>query len=219
MIKKFAIPLFLAASCLNVSSAERDWENWKDGDVSQVIHDYWIQSQEELIHRKALAQLVSSIYVPGEQFLEAGCGSGLVYRELVPHVMGNVCYTGIDVTDNMLAIAHKDYPQGTFLKDDLYRLSFADNSFDCVAAFEVLGHIRNIKVPIAEMIRVASKKVIFTVWMSDAMHVTEERFRNSRFIHTAFSHEDILSIIRETTEGAVEWHPINSSIWAYIITK
>ena len=208
----------VAASSLSASSEQRDWENWKDGDVSEIIHEYWLHSDSELNHRKILAQLVDEIYFPGQRFLEAGCGSGLVYRELIPKVMSNACYTGIDITSKMLAIAHRDYPEGTFLKDDLYQLSFEDKSFEIVAAFEVLGHIRDIKVPIEEMVRVASRKVIFTVWTSDSTLITEERFRNSKFIHTAFSHEDIMGIINEVTDGIVESYSINANIRAYIIT-
>lgn len=219
---KNLLAYILVATSFLSASEERDWENWKDGDVSEIIHRYWLHSDSELNHRKILAQLVEGIYSPGERFLEAGCGSGLVYRELVPKVMGNAYYTGIDVTQNMLAIASKDYPEGTFLEDDLYRLSFEDKSFEIVAAFEVLGHIRDIKVPIQEMLRVASKKVIFTVWTSDSTQITEERFKNSLFLHTAFSHEDIMNIINEVTDSSdclcIESYFINPNIRAYIIT-
>ena len=218
MIKNFHIYTVLCA-CLSTSSEARDWENWKDGDVSEVIHQFWIQTPSELHHRKVLAQLVSNIYSPGERFLEAGCGSGLVYRELVPKLMDNAHYTGIDITQNMLDIARRDYPEGTFLKDDLYKLSFEDKSFEIVAAFEVLGHIRDIEVPIKEMLRVASKKVVFTVWTSDSTQMTEEHFRNSHFIHTAFSHTDIMHILSKATDGIVQSYPLGEQILAYIITK
>lgn len=221
--------IFLCISLIVVSylhangqqtSKDRNWENWKDDDVTQLIHQYWTQSQYELNHRETLAQLVKSLYLPGERFLEAGCGSGLVYRQLVPSVMENQHYNGIDITQNMLDIAHEDYPNGIFLKDDLYHLSFDDKSFDIVAAFEVLGHLPDIEIPIKEMLRVASRLVVFTVWTGDSTHVTEERFRNSQFIHTTFSHADIMKAITSASkdEYTVKTILLNDHTTAYVIS-
>ena len=215
----------IAASFLNADishpSDDRDWENWKEPDVAQLIHEYWTQSQYELNHRKTLARLIKSLYLPGESFLEAGCGSGLVYQQLVPNIMDNQHYNGIDITQNMLDIARRDYPNGIFLKDDLYNLSFGDNSFEIVAAFEVLGHLRDIAMPIKEMLRVASRQVVFTVWASDSTCVSKEQFGNTQFIHTAFSHTDIMNIIANATgdDYTVKTTPLNGTqSTAYVIS-
>lgn len=206
---------------ISQTAEDRDWENWKDDDVTQLIHEFWIRSQYELNHRATLGRLVKSLYLPGERFLEAGCGSGLVYKQLVPNVMDNPYYVGIDITQNMLDIAHRDYPNGIFLKDDLYNLSFEDNSFEIVAAFEVLGHLPDIEIPIREMYRIASRLVIFTVWPSTSTLITEERFRDSQFIHTTFSHADIMRAIENVTnnECIVKTVSLNENTVAYIISK
>lgn len=198
----------------------KDWENWKDDDVTQLIHQYWIQSPYELDHRKTLVQLVKDLYMPHETFLEAGCGTGLIYQQLVPHVMKNQCYIGIDITQNMLDIAHQDYPEGLFLWGDLYRLSFADKSVEIVAAFEVLGHLPHIDIPIREMCRVASRLVLFTVWINHSKSISEERFRNSRFIHIAYSHADVLKIIENVLKEnyTVKTIPLSKNTAAYIIS-
>ena len=202
------------------SGIDRDWENWQKDDVAEVIHNYWIHSSEEVNHRQALAQLVKSLYLPNERFLEAGCGSGLVYKELVPNIMDNTCYLGIDITQKMLSIAHGDYPNGAFFQDDLYNLSFEDNSIEIVAAFEVLGHLRHIEIPLREMMRVASRLVVFTVWTGGSTQVTEERFRNSQFIHTTFSHADIMQAIENAAnrDHTVKAIPFNEHISAYIVS-
>jgi ubiquinone/menaquinone biosynthesis C-methylase UbiE len=204
---------------LTTLNASRDWENWKDEHVTQLIHEFWIRSPSELNHRQSLAQLVKSLYLPGDHFLEAGCGSGLVYSHLVPQVMDNPYYIGIDITQNMLDIAHKDYPEGIFLKDDLFNLSFEDKSFEIVAAFEVLGHLPDIVIPIREMVRVASRLVIFTVWTSDSTSVTEERFASSQFIHAIYSHTDIMQAIASATNGSytVQVIPLNVQTTAYVL--
>ena len=90
-----------------------------------------------------------------------------------------------------------------------------------VAAFEVLGHIRDIEIPIREMCRVATRLVVFTVWSNHVTVVTEERFRNSRFIHTAFSHADILKAIESALDVpyTVKTIPVNEYSLAYIISK
>ncbi len=200
----------------------RDWEQWDRQGTCQIIDAYWLSSQEEKDHRRSLAVLIKQQILPNGQFLEVGCGSGLIYKQLVPAIMPNSSYTGIDISETMLEIARKRFKKGEFLKDDLYSLSFPDNSFDTVAAFEVFGHIGDIEKPIQEMFRTTSRLMIFTVWTALETQISHEIIGNSIFLHKIFSREDILKTIEKALIGRhyiTSEQPLSKGITAYIIHK
>ena len=148
---------------------KREWEKWDKPGVAVNIHQYWLKdvSGLEESHRDVLTELVRE-YVPRscKSVLEVGSGTGLIYERLVPAVIDNSCYTGVDISSEMMRIARTSFPQGNFIQGDAFALGFKDGAFDTVFAFEVLGHIPEIRVPIAEMIRVAGRLAMFTVWVS-----------------------------------------------------
>jgi ubiquinone/menaquinone biosynthesis C-methylase UbiE len=221
MLKLSLVLSLLASNLFGTPVEDRDWQNWEDRNICDWIHNYWLSSEEEVAHRTVLANLVKNTYQPGETFLEAGCGTGLIYERLVPSIMDDAAYVGIDVTNTMLELARTKFPSGIFLNDDLYGLSFADQSFDMVTAFEVLGHIRFIDQPIAEMFRVAKNRVLFTVWTAPITTVTEEKIGGATFVHTAFSHDDMVAIINNAIQEPYTLKvialPGNKS--AYIISR
>lgn len=212
---------FLLVSLSGFASKERDWERWDDENVTKIIDDYWLATEEEIAHRKTLAALTQILLFPGDHFLEIGCGSGLIYEQLVPHVIDNRHYTGIDISEKMLALAQDRYPLGVFLKGDAYALSFPDNAFELVAAYEVIGHIKQIDKVIQEMYRVASRQVVFTVWTAPRSVVTNEIINNSTFLHQAFAHEDVLALIEIAIKQphTVITLPLSGGKSAYIIRK
>lgn len=205
----------------------REWEKWDKEGVAEYIHDYWLRDPSGLedSHREILARLVGS-YVPSpeESLLEVGCGTGLVYGKLVPAVINNASYTGVDTSVEMLRIARSIYPEGRFLSGDAFGLKFSDNSFDIVVAFEVLGHIPDIHAPIAEMIRVARKLVVFTVWVSptDKTQNRDEAIRSEMFLHRIYAHDDVIKAIRGATGGnqlGIEVRTLSGGTWAYVVCK
>ena len=80
-------------------------------------------------------------YVEKESaILDLGCGAGnnAVY-------LSNLGYnvTGIDASDNMLAIAKSKKSNAKFIHGDVHRLNFNDNSFNCVILSYILCHLTN----------------------------------------------------------------------------
>lgn len=195
-------------------------DNYRD--VSEIIDSYWLASPDEIAHRKKLASLIQQWILPHDRLLEAGCGSGLVYRELVPEILSNTSYTGVDISKAMLELAQIRFKEGAFLREDLYGLSFSDNSFDIVAAFEVFGHIGDIEKPIQEMFRTASRLMMFTVWTAPESKIDHEIIGDEVFLHKIFSDADITKAIEVALEDklyAISRQPISEKITAYIIHK
>lgn len=216
------VSTFLIFTVNSAQASDREWEQWDKDNVSQIIDNFWLSSYEELEHRKKLSALTKQWIFQNDHLLEIGCGSGLVYNALVPDVLPNHAYVGIDISETMLDIATKRYPNGMFKKDDLYALSFPDNSFEMVVAFEVFGHLPDISKPIKEMFRTSSRTIIFTVWTGPSTKLEQEVIENAVFIHTTFSHIDVVKAINtalETEFYYLHTQQLPGNKTAYIIHK
>jgi len=99
---------------------------------------------------------------PGERVLDIGCGAGRHAIEAVRRGAGTVALdmSHADLCSAQRGVAeygHVDVPAaGEFLavRADARRIPFADGSFDRVIASEVLEHIPDDDVAIAELVRV-----------------------------------------------------------------
>lgn len=76
--------------------------------------------------------------LPGEKILDSGCGSGRLFGILKEK---KVDYYGIDISENLIEIAKKNFPEGKFEVADALNLPFPDNFFDKVYSISVLHHI------------------------------------------------------------------------------
>lgn len=74
---------------------------------------------------------------PGVQLVDVGCGNGRLADELPKDVI----YTGVDVSEKLLAIAQTRFPQHHFVPGSMLALPFPDAKFDTTAAVASLQHI------------------------------------------------------------------------------
>ena len=149
-----------------MAKARRPWEVWDNVGTAEQVDDYWTNSPAELDHRAKLARLVKEYLAADSSLLEVGCGTGLVYKALEIQMPG-LDYTGIDNSRQMLAIARKRYPGVRFQQGDAFKLKLMNRQFDIACAFEVFGHLPEPWPAVKELVRVASKLAIFTVWPTD----------------------------------------------------
>jgi 2-polyprenyl-6-hydroxyphenyl methylase/3-demethylubiquinone-9 3-methyltransferase len=88
----------------------------------------------------------------GRLVLDAGCGGGLVARELAAAAANVV---GIDRSQGSLAVARRAAgPRFQPAQGRLERLPFASGSFDVVVAADVLEHLPDLPAAVAELARV-----------------------------------------------------------------
>jgi ubiquinone/menaquinone biosynthesis C-methylase UbiE len=76
---------------------------------------------------------------PHGHVLDAGCGAGEPVAKYL--VEQGFQVTGIDVSQNILEIAKKQVPDGTFLEGDMTRLTFSDQFFDGIVSLYAIWHI------------------------------------------------------------------------------
>jgi len=102
----------------------------------------------------------------GDKILDVGCGNGRLLELLKDE---KINYTGVDLSEKLIEIAQKRYPQNNFLVADNLNLPFSDNNFDKVFSIAVLHTIpsQNLrKKAIFEIKRVLKEGglLITTVW-------------------------------------------------------
>jgi ubiquinone/menaquinone biosynthesis C-methylase UbiE len=107
----------------------------------------------------------------GQRLLDIGCGPGTITLDLAERVApGEVI--GIDNVADVIAVAETNRSErgianASFRTDDVYALSFDDDSFDVVQAHQVLQHLSDPVAALAEMRRVCRPGGIVAVRESD----------------------------------------------------
>lgn len=100
--------------------------------------------------------------VSGRRILDVGTGTGRAALALAG--MG-AAVTGVDASDEMLAVARERASAAgaaiTFERGDAHDLPFPDRSFDVAVCLRVLMHAPDWRRCLAELCRVADRRVVF----------------------------------------------------------
>ena len=188
---------------------------WDREGIAEQVDDYWRGSADERAHRKRLAKLVAEYAKPGDQIVEVGCGTGLVYealRELELHHG----YTGIDCSRPMLDIASNRYHDGLFRQGYAESLDYSSGWFDVGLAFEVFGHVADFRSHLAELLRVSSRVAVFTVWLTAADVIVPG---TDHYEHT---YDMVIATINSGLAGrraTITLHDMGNSVEAFVIEK
>lgn len=103
--------------------------------------------REDRLVARALRKLVPD----GSNVLDVGCGTGKAI-ELLPD---SVDYVGLDISERMLAVARRAFPDRAFVHGDARSVPFQDETFDVVVStFGALSHVLEIEDALAEITRV-----------------------------------------------------------------
>ena len=121
-----------------------DWSTIQEGQCSAVY--------EEVFARLG----------PGPEtvYFDAGCGAGMAVQ-LAANLGARV--SGLDASEELLAIARKRVPQGDFRHGELEQLPFSDASFDLVTGFNSFQYAANPSAALAEARRVAKPRATIVV--------------------------------------------------------
>ena len=94
----------------------------------------------------------------GEHVLDVGSGPGLLAAEMVAEVGANGSVTGVDPSEDMLAIARAPLTdadtQLTFVSGGATVLPFEDDSFDAATSTQVYEYVADMPAALAEVRRV-----------------------------------------------------------------
>ncbi len=99
-----------------------------------------------------------------ESILDVGCGEGVLTVEWAERLRDQRV-VGIDLDDPKLKAewATRERPNLEFRCEEATSLSFADGEFDLASAIEVLEHVPDPEATLAEMARVARRRLLVSV--------------------------------------------------------
>ena len=120
-------------------------------------HDSVLRSHQWRTAENSAAYLLGEL-VPASRVLDVGCGPGTITADLAARVPDGTV-TGIDASPDVLDAARREAVRRgqrnvRFDAGDVYRLPYADGSFDVVHAHQVLQHLSDPVAALAEMDRV-----------------------------------------------------------------
>jgi SAM-dependent methyltransferase len=100
--------------------------------------DSW-KARNPTYHRE-VERLCRSLIPPGASVLEIGCGTGDLLHAVQPR-RG----LGIDISQRMIEVARRKYPDLEFAAGDVEALDVeADERFDCVVLSDLVGHLEDV---------------------------------------------------------------------------
>jgi ubiquinone/menaquinone biosynthesis C-methylase UbiE len=118
--------------------------------VVQYLNRVYLRNITRLVQQAQPARL-----------LDVGCGEGVVLRHLDRHLRG-VAVVGLDVDGTGLRVAQSQNSV-SLVQGSVYALPFASGSFDLVLCCEVLEHVEQPHVALAELARVSGNRVLLSV--------------------------------------------------------
>jgi SAM-dependent methyltransferase len=92
---------------------------------------------EETYYRLFLNRCLNLI-PQGGRALDLGCGAGMVAAEIARRAR----VVGVDISSSQVRLARARVPSGWFVVGDMSRLAFHSGSFDAIAAFYSVIHVR-----------------------------------------------------------------------------
>ncbi len=109
---------------------------------------------------------ISTYLEQNDKILDIGCGSGRMVKILKDK---NIDYVGIDISEALIKIARKRYPNNNFMVDDGLSLSFPDCTFDKIFCIRTFHHIPSFVLRtrfLSEIARVLKPNglLVITVW-------------------------------------------------------
>ncbi len=121
---------------------------------------FWLR---HYVHHQIYAQFLPFVR-PGERVLDAGCGegilSGLVARRDCEVVGQDISAPNIEAAT---ALAAEWGVEATFLRGDVERLPFPDDTFDVVMSSHVLEHLPDLQAGLAELRRVTRDRALIAM--------------------------------------------------------
>ncbi len=155
------------------------------------------QADRQTFDNKKELEELASLLPKGAKVLDAGCGAGVPAAKFLADSRFEV--VGIDFSENMLKLARKNVPNATFIRKDMTKLDFADNSFDGLTALYSIIHVpREKHAPLFESFhRILKPEGIMLVCLGpDEWEATTE-YHGTNMFWSHYSPEKTLQLVND----------------------
>jgi ubiquinone/menaquinone biosynthesis C-methylase UbiE len=147
-------------------------------------------------HTKELEEFASLLPKNAKVF-DAGCGAGIPVAKFL--VESGFEVVGIDFSEKMLRLARRNMSQTTFIRKDMTRLDFADNSFDGLTAFYSIIHVQREKHSLLfeNFHRILKPDGIMLVCMGPDEWEATEDYYGTKMFWSQYSPEKSLQLVKD----------------------
>lgn len=186
----------------------REWENWDKGEIARSVDKYWCGDSLEAEWRKVLVRDIEAEIGRGTSILEVGCGSGLIYHEMLKRrIVTTKSYIGGDVSQKMLEIARGRFPQTSFSHLDIFNLPYSDKSQPNVICISVLQHLPHYAEAVKELIRITGRRLYIATWFNQSFEdniVFGETAWGASFHDNCYSLPKFLAFLYGNTDANIK---------------
>lgn len=147
-------------------------------------------------HVKELEEF-ASLLPKNAKVVDVGCGAGIPVAKFL--VDSGIEVIGIDFSENILKLAKKSVPQTTFIRKDMTKLDFADNSFDGLTAFYSIIHVPREKHSILfkSFNRILKPNGIMLVCMGPDEWEATEDYYGTKMFWSQYGPEKSLQLVKD----------------------
>lgn len=148
-------------------------------------------------HVKELEEF-ASLLPKNAKVLDVGCGAGVPVAKFL--VDSGFEVVGVDFSENMLRLARKNMPQTSFIRKDMTKLDFADNSFDGLTAFYSIIHVPREKHSLLfkSFNRILKPNGIMLACMGPDEWEATEDYYGTKMFWSQYSPEKSLRLVKDT---------------------
>jgi ubiquinone/menaquinone biosynthesis C-methylase UbiE len=148
-------------------------------------------------HVKELEEF-ASLLPKNAKVLDVGCGAGIPVAKFL--VDSGFEVVGVDFSENMLRLARKNMPQTSFIRKDMTKLDFADNSFDGLTAFYSIIHVPREKHSLLfkSFNRILKPNGIMLACMGPDEWEATEDYYGTKMFWSQYSPEKSLRLVKDT---------------------
>jgi ubiquinone/menaquinone biosynthesis C-methylase UbiE len=177
--------------------------NWDKNNNAQKIEVEWHKNETEQIHRENVANAIFKNLLPNDKVLDAGCGSGEVYKYLKPLLeQKNASYMGIDGSMEFLKLSRSKFPDTQFELQNLYGLTLSNDSFDVVYCIDVLQHCNYYEQAIKELLRVTKRVLLIRTWVHGKKE--DNLSFDNEFYNNIYSKDKLIKFLKTLSSNVKE---------------
>ncbi|TET62655.1 class I SAM-dependent methyltransferase [Candidatus Bathyarchaeota archaeon] len=155
------------------------------------------QADRHLFNNIKELEELESLLPKNAKVLDVGCGAGVPVTKFL--VDSGFDVIGVDFSENMLRFARKNVPKAKFIKKDMTKLDFRDNSFDGLTAFYSIIHVPREKHSslFQSFHRILKPEGVILICVGpDEWEATEEYY-GSRMFWSHYSPEKSLQLVKD----------------------
>ncbi len=179
--------------------------------IDAVEFDYFEERDAATDHDERRLREMILREVPGQcsHVLDVGCGRAWVAAMLCPRNI-HVCSLDISPTNPSKALQTYPFSNHSAVAADAMSLPFADNSFDCVIASEIIEHLPHPELFVPELLRVlkpGGRLLVSTPYKEKLRYVLciHCNQRTPLHAHLHSFDEKVLSSFAKSNDAAVRW--------------